>query len=66
MALQKRIHTNGHHHSPNQATLDDVSRKPTISARDVENFAKQHPGSVLIAGLVTGGIVGWLTLKLNR
>lgn len=70
MVSQNRLHTNGHHRSPSlpisAALTADVVRKPTLSMRDVEKLAQQYPGSVLVAGLVTGGIVGWLTLKLSR
>ncbi len=65
---QTRVHTNGHHRSANgsQATDSVIESKPTIKAGDVEKLMRDNPGAVLIAGLVTGGVVGWLTLKLSR
>lgn len=68
VAQQNRIYTNGHHRSvdDSKSLVSASGLKPTINARDVEKLMRDNPGSVLIAGLVTGGVIGWLTLKLSR
>lgn len=37
-----------------------------LDSVEIERYARQHPGSVILAGLVTGGLLGWLTTKLSR
>lgn len=66
--LQNRFHTNGHLRSANETTSSAPlpGIKPTTSTRDVEAVIREYPGSVLLAGLITGGVIGWLTLKLSR
>ena len=68
VAQQNRIHTNGHHRSANEPSpsVSASGLTPKIHSRDVEKLMRKYPGPALIAGLVTGGIIGWLTLKLGR
>lgn len=68
VAQKQRVHTNGHHRSAIETSSDisAASKKTVIIPPDVEKLMREFPGSVLIVGLVTGGIIGWLTSKLGR
>lgn len=56
---------NGRLRAPELPQAREVpSAGPTANvAAEIKSFLRRRPGTVLIIGLVTGGILGWLTSK---
>lgn len=70
---QQKTHSNGRRvvnsetrRPPNRPTsqmFDATNEQPLLSA--AKNLIVEWPGTCLIAGIVVGGVLGWLTSKLK-
>jgi hypothetical protein len=52
--------------TPGQGAGDVQTDVQVTAVRELKRVLQEHPGTLLVIGLVAGGIIGWLTSKRSR